>query len=305
VFRKNFKVSGRVCDLRIHEFGQGSDELRRGVEVGGQAFFVDVLPDCVPEGGFEALGLSQTEGTLRRRIGGMSLLRALQRRPCLVVVGGQDGKVVGVGDATRRAGPRSWAARVQDGGLRHFNSAGCDFVLITFPPKYTLSTRTCDHARRSNTNFFIDYDHDELYVTTTRASDTTPAQPLHTPTPIMDYVDWAIENLGVAKDRLVDNSIKSFEGMTPQRWVRIIVIIGGYMLLRPFLLGFAAKRQKKQFEQEAEELGLERDAGPNANSLRGGKKTAGPGKVLGEVKEDEDWGNKAKTRQRKKEAGSN
>jgi hypothetical protein len=120
----------------------------------------------------------------------------------------------------------------------------------------------------------------------------------------MEYVDYVIENLGVAKDRLVDNSIKSFEGMTPQRWVRIIVIIGGYMLLRPFLLGFAARRQKAQFEAEAEELGLERDAGPNANSLRGGKKTAGPGKVLGEVNEGEDWGNTAKTRQRKKEAGS-
>jgi hypothetical protein len=121
----------------------------------------------------------------------------------------------------------------------------------------------------------------------------------------MEYVDYVFENLGVAKERLVNNSIKSFEGMTAQRWVRIIVIIGGYMLLRPYLLGFAAKRQKQQFEQEAEELGLERDAGPNANSLRGGKKTSGGGKVLGEVNEDEDWGNKAKTRQKKKEAGGN
>jgi hypothetical protein len=115
----------------------------------------------------------------------------------------------------------------------------------------------------------------------------------------MEYVDYVFENLGVAKDRLIDNSIKSFEDMTAQRWIRVIVIIGGYMLLRPYLLGFAAKRQQKQLEQEAEELGLERDAGPNANSLRGGKKTTGAGKVLGEVKDDEDSGNKATTRQRK------
>jgi hypothetical protein len=115
----------------------------------------------------------------------------------------------------------------------------------------------------------------------------------------MEYVDYVFENLALAKDRLIDNSLKSFEDMTAQRWIRIIVIIGGYMLLRPYLLGFAAKRQQKQLEQEAEELGLERDAGPNANSLRGGKKTSGGGKVLGEVQDDGDAGNKATTRQRK------
>jgi hypothetical protein len=101
----------------------------------------------------------------------------------------------------------------------------------------------------------------------------------------MDYVDALFDNLNIAKDRLVTNSIASFEGMTAQRWIRI----GAYMLLRPYLLGFAAKRQKQQFEAEAEELGLERDAGPNANSLRGGKgkKVSGGGKVLGEVKEED------------------
>jgi hypothetical protein len=113
----------------------------------------------------------------------------------------------------------------------------------------------------------------------------------------MDYVDYVFENLNIAKDRLINNSIKSFEGMTPQRWLRIIAIIGGYMLLRPFLLGFAAKRQKAQFEKDADELGLEREAGPNANSLRGGKKPSGGGKVLGEIKE-EDNTSKAKTRKR-------
>lgn len=119
----------------------------------------------------------------------------------------------------------------------------------------------------------------------------------------MDYVDYVFENLNIAKDRLVTNSIASFEGMTAQRWIRIIVIIGGYMLVRPYLLGFAAKRQKAQFEAEAEELGLERDSGPNANSLRGGKKASGGGKVLGEIKDD-DSGNKGKARQRKNQAGS-
>jgi hypothetical protein len=42
-------------DLSIYEFSQRADELGSCVEVRGQAFFVDVLADCVPQGGFESL----------------------------------------------------------------------------------------------------------------------------------------------------------------------------------------------------------------------------------------------------------
>lgn len=111
----------------------------------------------------------------------------------------------------------------------------------------------------------------------------------------MEYVDYVFDNLNVAKERLVTNSIASFEGMTAQRWIRIIVIIGGYMLLRPYLLGFAAKRQKAQFEKEADDLGLGEDRAPDANSLRGGAKKSGGGKVLGEVKDS----GEGKAKQRK------
>tara|TARA_R110002003_G_scaffold191_19_gene14853 strand:+ start:18758 stop:19120 length:363 start_codon:yes stop_codon:yes gene_type:complete len=109
-------------------------------------------------------------------------------------------------------------------------------------------------------------------------------------------IDSIVNGLATAKERLVTNSIKSFEGMTTQRWIRIIAIIGAYMLIRPWLLKAAANRQKSAMEKEADELGLGVDKGPDANSLRGGKK--GTGKVSGEVKDD-DSGNKAKTRQRK------
>jgi len=106
-------------------------------------------------------------------------------------------------------------------------------------------------------------------------------------------MDYVFDNLSLAKDRLVTNSIKSFEGMTTQRWVRLVAIIGGYMLLRPWLLKFAADRQKKQFEKESEELGL---SGPSANDLRGGKgkkgEKKGEGKVLGEIKEGKKVGEK-------------
>lgn len=109
-------------------------------------------------------------------------------------------------------------------------------------------------------------------------------------------MDSVFDYLNIAKDRLVTNSIKSFEGMTAQRWLRVVVIIGGYMLLRPWLLKYAADRQKAQFERESEELGLAEGRGPNANDFRGKANkggTAGAGKVLGEVKDA------SKARQRK------
>lgn len=91
----------------------------------------------------------------------------------------------------------------------------------------------------------------------------------------MDTLDFILENVGIWKDRLVNNSIKSFEDMTVQRWVRIIAIVGGYMLIRPYLLKGAANRQKKHMAKEAEDLGLESSAETNANDFRGGRKAKG------------------------------
>ncbi|KAJ4368791.1 hypothetical protein N0V83_005873 [Neocucurbitaria cava] len=87
-------------------------------------------------------------------------------------------------------------------------------------------------------------------------------------------MDYILDNVGEWKDRLVNNSVKSFTEMTPQRWIRIIVIVGAYMLIRPYLLKAAANRQKKQLEKEAEELGLESSGEPDANALRGAKSKA-------------------------------
>jgi hypothetical protein len=93
----------------------------------------------------------------------------------------------------------------------------------------------------------------------------------------MDYIESTFSYLNLAKDRLLINGAKSFEGMTAQRWVRIILIVGAYMLLRPYLLKAAANRQKAHLEKEADELGLgERPA--NANDLRGGSKKTTAGK---------------------------
>lgn len=108
-------------------------------------------------------------------------------------------------------------------------------------------------------------------------------------------MDYILDNVGEWKDRFVNNSVKSFAEMTPQRWIRIIVIVGGYMLVRPYLLKAAANRQKRQLEKEAEELGLDSISAPDANALRGGKSS----KAVEEEAKPADWGSKTKTRQRK------
>ncbi|KAH9875450.1 hypothetical protein J1614_004942 [Plenodomus biglobosus] len=102
----------------------------------------------------------------------------------------------------------------------------------------------------------------------------------------MDTLDFILENVGIWKDRLVNNSIKSFEDMTVQRWVRIIAIVGGYMLIRPYLLKGAANRQKAAMAKEAEELGLETSAEANANDFRGGRKAAKQRKTVDGVGKD-------------------
>ncbi|KAF7676234.1 hypothetical protein GT037_005739 [Alternaria burnsii] len=81
-------------------------------------------------------------------------------------------------------------------------------------------------------------------------------------------MDYILDNVGEWKNRLVNNSIKSFEDMTAQRWVRIIAIVGAYLLIRPYLLNAAAKKQKQQLEKEAEDLGLGKSEALDANDFR-------------------------------------
>jgi len=87
--------------------------------------------------------------------------------------------------------------------------------------------------------------------------------------------------------------------VTAQQWIRIVIVIGSYLLLRPYLLKWAGRAQEKQHEKMigAEEKGSK--AKISANSLRGQV----------EVPDDTDeeaegqatganWGKKARKRQR-------
>jgi flagellar biosynthesis/type III secretory pathway M-ring protein FliF/YscJ len=68
-------------------------------------------------------------------------------------------------------------------------------------------------------------------------------------------------------------------------WLRLVIIIGGYILLRPILVRFGARIQAKQLEKE-------------------GKETSNEGivkekKLDTKAKDDLQWGAKARVRQRK------
>ena len=75
------------------------------------------------------------------------------------------------------------------------------------------------------------------------------------------------------------NSKGTFEDMSAQRWIRIILIIGAYLLLRPYLLKGASNRQKRLMKQDAEDLGLGGGDETNANNWRGTKTKKGQGKA--------------------------
>ncbi|KAF1836889.1 hypothetical protein BDW02DRAFT_587105 [Decorospora gaudefroyi] len=82
-------------------------------------------------------------------------------------------------------------------------------------------------------------------------------------------MDYILDNVVEWKNRLVNNSVKSFEGMTAQRWIRIVLIVCAYLLVRPYLLNAAAKKQRQQLDKEAVELGLGESGAPDANDFRG------------------------------------
>ncbi|KAL1606840.1 hypothetical protein SLS60_004249 [Paraconiothyrium brasiliense] len=93
----------------------------------------------------------------------------------------------------------------------------------------------------------------------------------------------------------------------PEGWIRLVWIVGAYLLLRPYLMKLGARAQEKQHEKDAV------DAAPTGaevhpNDLRGGRKigVAIPGVDSDDEEEEEkteakpgQWGKKARARQRK------
>lgn len=97
-----------------------------------------------------------------------------------------------------------------------------------------------------------------------------------------------------------NNLQDTFTKMTIHSWLRLVVIVGGYMLLRPYVVKLGVKTAvSKLEEQDEKEKAAEKAAAMTPNELRGAKKQ------LEEHLDDDaadgtgaDWGQRARVRQR-------
>ncbi|KAK4251005.1 protein trafficking Pga2 [Corynascus novoguineensis] len=102
-------------------------------------------------------------------------------------------------------------------------------------------------------------------------------------------------------NRFVTNLKGSFVNMTPEQMIRLVVIVGAYLLLRPYLVKLGAKAQLKAHEEEEARAEAEAKAKMSANQLRGRVEvpddTDDEDEAAGQAS-GPDWGKKARRRQR-------
>lgn len=125
-------------------------------------------------------------------------------------------------------------------------------------------------------------------------------------------MDGITNLLYIAYERFTRNLRGTLEGMSPEKWIRIVIIVGTYMLVRPYLLKLGGKAQMNQHEKEAAEAEAEAEAKAklSPNELRGHKiqipedsddSDAEGGEGEGKKASSSsatDWGKKARRRQR-------
>ncbi|KAF1962867.1 DUF1531-domain-containing protein [Byssothecium circinans] len=107
--------------------------------------------------------------------------------------------------------------------------------------------------------------------------------------------------LSTWKDNFIRNGKGAFTTMDTKAWIRLVIIVGTYCLIRPYLMKLGARLQQRQHEHANAE---NTSAAVHPNELRTGKKYEIPG-----VEEDSDedgddneganWGRNARVRQRK------
>lgn len=99
------------------------------------------------------------------------------------------------------------------------------------------------------------------------------------------------------------NTRDAFQRMTPKDYLRLVVIVCAYMLLRPYIIKLGARVQAQQLEKAQREEAVE--AAMNGNDLRGLNSVPIPGvdseseEENPEDKQREQWGRKARLRQRR------
>ncbi|RFU29718.1 hypothetical protein B7463_g6591, partial [Scytalidium lignicola] len=115
-----------------------------------------------------------------------------------------------------------------------------------------------------------------------------------------DFIDTIIDMFKFWGNNLRTNLSNTFDGMTVTNYIRMIAIVGAYLLIRPYIMKLGAKIQEKEHEKQisAEETNPAK-AKISPNSLRGKVE------IPDDTDEEEDpdtsganWGKKARKRQR-------
>lgn len=107
------------------------------------------------------------------------------------------------------------------------------------------------------------------------------------------------ELLSTWKDNFTRNTSEAFSRMQLKDYIRLVIIVGTYALLRPYLIKLGGKIQAQQHEKDAADT-----AEIHPNELRGKIEIPGVGDSDEEDDDDQadqpgNWGRNARVRQRK------
>lgn len=118
-----------------------------------------------------------------------------------------------------------------------------------------------------------------------------------------DFITNLFEKGATNFVRNVTGSFEEMKTMELQKWIRIVAIVGAYLLIRPYFLNAGAKKQEKQYAkaraEHAEKKEKEKHVG--ANSFRDSVKIPEDTDSEEDVKassSDVKWGGKARKKQR-------
>ncbi|OAQ64384.1 trafficking PGA2 domain-containing protein [Pochonia chlamydosporia 170] len=131
------------------------------------------------------------------------------------------------------------------------------------------------------------------------------AQPVDTQQPpALNLLGQLIARLSEYGQNATNNISQGFNNMSPQSWIRVIVIAGGYMLLRPYLMKAVTKGAVEKMERDDKKERGEDGTLPHPeltpNEYRGIKdKLYADDENTGGDGTTSDWGQKARVRQRK------
>ncbi|PHH64971.1 hypothetical protein CDD81_3608 [Ophiocordyceps australis] len=95
-----------------------------------------------------------------------------------------------------------------------------------------------------------------------------------------------------------NNLHDSFSNMSLQSWIRLTVIVGGYLLLRPYVMKWSSKSAVERMEEDdAKARSKSANVEVTPNELRGIKEQIYAAEDQGDGTST-DWGQKARLRQR-------